>query len=156
MYKRQRVGPLVLESELRLKQGRFDDALAATRQAETELSEGGDRWQLRGLYFAWGKAWANEGDLNQAKEFFRREIELNPEALQPYAHLAFALALEGDGPSAGATLQEMTQTNPTPEAYATAVETLQAMKDERSAAALLRYALQQWPDSERLRDLQEP
>jgi arylsulfatase A-like enzyme/uncharacterized protein HemY len=152
-FRGTRAGPLVLKARLRLDQDRFDEALEATQQAEAEVGEHGDRGQLRGLYFAWGQAWASEGDLDKAKTFLLREIELNPDALGPYTHLAFLYALEANGPAAGALLRDMVEANPTPSAYAAAVQTLKAMKDERSAATLLSYARRRWPGHARLEEL---
>ena len=62
-------------------------------------------------------------------------------------------AITGQAPEAGRTLQQMVETNPSPEAYAEAVRTLRLMEDESSASLVLRDARRRWPDSEELLEL---
>lgn len=149
----QRIAPLLTLAALRVAQDRLEEAIEITQQAETEFGDNPDRQQLTGLYFTRGKAYAFLDQTDRAEEAFRTEIELSPRALGAYTHLAFLYALEGKGPQAGETLRRMVETNPTPSAHAAAVIALREMRDERSAEAVLRMALQKWPDSSQLRDL---
>jgi tetratricopeptide (TPR) repeat protein len=149
-----RGGPLVTLAELRLRQGRPQEALELTDQAERELGELSYEF-VRGLYFTRGKALTELERPAQAITAFEREIELAPEYLPAYTHLAFLHALMGDAPGAGSTLQRLVETNPTPKAYAAAVRTLQQMNDPRSAAEVLRDARRRWPDAPELSALDD-
>ena len=148
-----RLGPLITLANVRLEQERFAEAAELTRQVESEYGDRGDRAELRGVYFIRGSALAQLGDSAAAETAFRRELELSPDQLAPYTHLAFLLALEGRGPEAGATLQRMVEANPRPEAYAEASRTLDAMGDPRSARAVLGMGLRRWPNDPELREL---
>lgn len=148
-----RLGPLITLADLRLKQARLAEALALTRQVETEFGDRTDRDKLRGLYFIRGSAQARLGEASKAEKAFLQEAELSPKQLAPYTHLALLYALEGKSAQAGATLRRMVEANPRPEAYAEAVRTLKAMGDPGSAQAVLRVARRRWPESAELREL---
>jgi arylsulfatase A-like enzyme/lipopolysaccharide biosynthesis regulator YciM len=148
-----RVGPLVTQAQLRLQQGRLDETLELTRQAEKEFAGRGDRQVLRGMYFTRGSALARQGKSAAAIEAFRTEIRQQPDLLSPYSHLAVLYALIGETAKVGSTLQEMVETNPTPAAHAEAVRVLRQLGDTRSAQALLAQALRRWPQSPQLRAL---
>lgn len=148
-----RVQPLVVRARVLVERERYEEALALADQAESELKARPDSEALRGLYLARGRALASLGDDEGAIAAFRREIELNPEEIAPYTHLALVYALTGRAPEAGRTLQQLVEANPTPPAYAEAVRTLRALGDDRSAAAVLAQARRRWPDDAELRDL---
>lgn len=148
-----RLGPLITLAQLRLEQGRLEDAVTATREAEAALPEGADAEILRGLYFIRGQALARLGEARDAERAFLREIEISPAHLGPYSHLALLRALTGRPAEAAAALKAMVETNPTPAAYAEAVRTIRTLGDSRGAAALLREGLRRWPQDAALREL---
>ncbi|MEZ5332987.1 MAG: sulfatase-like hydrolase/transferase [Thermoanaerobaculia bacterium] len=147
-----RGGPLVTLAELRLRQHRPQEALELTEQAERERGDLAYDF-VRGLYFTRGKALTELERPAEAVASFEKEIELAPDYLPAYTHLAFLHALMGDAPAAGRALQRLVENNPTPKAYASAVRTLQQMNDPRSAAEVLREARRRWPDAPELREL---
>ncbi len=149
-----RLGPLITLADLRLKQERFAEALELTGQALEEFGSRGDRDKLKGVFFIRGRALTQLGDETRAVDAFLREIEISPDQLASYTHLAFLYALLDRGAEAGATLRRMVETNPTPHAYGEAVRTLRAMGDPRSAGALLRIARQRFPQDPELRRLE--
>jgi choline-sulfatase len=150
------VGPLVTEAEVRLRQGRLDEALALTDQAEREFAHRRDRDVLRGLYFTCGAALARQGKAEPAIAAFRTEIRLQPDLLSPYTNLALLYALIGETQEVGPLLKQMVDTNPTPAAHAEAVRALRQLGDPRSAQALLAQALRRWPRSPQLLALEKP
>lgn len=148
-----RVGPLVTQAELWLQEGRYEEALASTQEAEREFGERKDRQVLSGLYFTRGLCLAHLGRYPEASAALQAEIELTPSALGPYSHLAVIHALTGQNAGVGATLRKMVEANPTASAHAEAVRTLRQIGDPDSARALLGIALSQWPQDPELRDL---
>jgi arylsulfatase A-like enzyme/Flp pilus assembly protein TadD len=148
-----RTAPRLTLAELRLKQGRLEEVLRITDEIVRGPSGSSEPERLRGLHSIRGQALAQMDRLEEAKQAFRTEIAAHPDLLGPYAHLAFVLAIEGRGPEAGAALRSMVEANPTPEAYVVAIETLDAMGDDRSATLVLRDALRRWPDDAGLRAL---
>jgi tetratricopeptide (TPR) repeat protein len=151
-----RVRPLILEAELRLAQGQFEEALALTRAVEREASEEPATGRLSGLHFVRGQALAHLGQVDAAKRAFRREMEISPRFVEAYTHLAFLYALEGNGPEAGELLRRSVTENPTPAAYVAVIRTLVEMGDPRSAEAARRQALGLWPNNRRLLELDLP
>lgn len=148
-----RVQPLVVRARVLVERKRYEEALTIADQAESELAARPDREALRGLHLARGKALASLGDDEGAITALRREIELHPEEIAPYTHLALVYALTGRAADAGGTLRRLIEANPTAAAYAEAVRTLRALGDERSADAVLAQARRRWPDDAELRDL---
>ncbi len=148
-----RIGPLITVADLRLKQERFEEALELTQQALDEFGDRTDTDKLESLFFIRGRAFSQLGDAERGVEAFKKEIELSPDQLAPYTHLAYLYALLNRGPAAGATLRKMIEVNPTPAAYGDAVRTLRAMGDARSAQALLSVARQRFPSDPGLRAL---
>ncbi len=148
-----RIGPLITLADLRSKQKRFAEALSLTQQALDEFGDRDDFEKLEGVYFIRGRSLVQLGEHQQAVAAFQRETELSPGQLAPYTHLAYLYALLGRAAEAGATLQRMIETNPSPHAYGEAVRTLQAMGDPRSAQALLAMGRQRFPDDPELRRL---
>ncbi|MGH9465663.1 MAG: sulfatase-like hydrolase/transferase [Thermoanaerobaculia bacterium] len=150
-----RLGPLITMADLHLKQRRIPEALELTEQAEREASagDGMDPELIHGLYFVRGKALAQLGRPQEAIAAFEREMADDPSFVPTYTHLAYLLATLGEARAAGATLRRLVESNPTPKAYAAAVRTLREMKDERSAAAVLRDAKRRWPGAPELAEL---
>ena len=148
----RRVGPYITHAELLLRRQRYSEAVAATRTAEENLEDGPERF-LRGLFLIRGDALAALEDLAAARQAYAREIRIHPTGVTAYARLAFAQAVAGDGPGAGATLRSLVETNPRPDAYAAAVTVLRRMGDENAATAVLRQALARWPEDPLLRSL---
>lgn len=151
-----RAGPQMTLADLRLKQGRFEEVLEITAAVESQSGNSADpneAERLRGLYFLRGQALAQLDRLDEAEQALRREIATFPDLLGPYAHLSFVLALQGRAAESGEALRSMVETNPSPKAYAMAVETLRSMGDSRSAAIVLRDALRRWPDDTGLQEL---
>ena len=148
-----RLGPLITLADLRYRQGRFEESVELSDRALEEFGARTDRRMIRGLYFIRGKSRVQLDQAEGAVADFRAEIELSPDQLPPYTHLAYLYALLGRGPDAGNTLRQMVETNPTPVAYGEAVRTLRAMGDPAAAGALLNIARQRWPADPGLREL---
>ncbi len=150
-----RLAPLITLADLRFKQERYEEALELSQEVLDEFGARTDSEKLRGIYFTRGRALVQLGDAPQAVQAFRREIEISPDELAPYTHLAYLYALVGEGAQAGETLRRLVEANPTARAYAEAVRTLRAMGDARSAQALIRAARQRFPDDPDLRRLEQ-
>jgi len=146
-------GPLLTEAELRLDQGRYDDVLQLTQTVEDEVEEGVSRDLVKGLYFLRGRALAEQNHPREAIAAFSREIELFPDTLPAYSHLALLYAIQGDSARSGATLQHMVQVNDTPAAYAEAVRAIRLLGDPATAARLLHQARGRWPKDRELAEL---
>ncbi len=141
----------ILEISLRNERGQHQEALDLATRTEREFGARADREVLHTLFSQSGTALGKLGRFEEAKAAYQKAIEASDQAVSAYAALAFLLALEGDGPAAGRTLEAMVQANDNPLAYAEAVRTLQAMQDPDSAQRLLLVARQRWPDAEALR-----
>lgn len=148
-----RIAPLVVRTSLLNAQGRFEEALAQSDEALAEFGDRRDRSVLARLYLHRGTALGALSRPVEAEASHREAIALDRGLLGAYSSLAFLLAIEGRGAEAGRTLQEMVTVNPAPAAYAEAVRALRAMRDDRSAEAVLAEALRRWPDSDELRSL---
>ncbi len=150
-----RIGPMITLAEVLHARHDGAGALEQLEKAEAAYAErtGKDQDLLRGLDLIRGKVLADQGDVAGAEAAFRREAERFPESVRAYSSLAILYALAGRGGEVGPTLQRMVQVNPTPLAYAEAVKTLRVLKDERSAAGLLRMAMGKFPGSTVLRGL---
>lgn len=146
-----RIAPLIVRTSLLNARGRFEEALAQSDEALLEFGDRRDRSVLAPLYLHRGTALGALARAADAESSYREAIALDRGLLGAYSSLAFLFAIEGRAVEAGGTLQEMVTVNPAPEAYAEAVRTLRAMRDERSAEAVLAEALRRWPDSEALR-----
>lgn len=150
-----RLGPLLTLAEVLQAAGRPAEALEVIDRAgeEFERRRHHDTELIRGLYFLRGKALADLGRPTEAAAAFEREIELFPTATSSYTHLALLHALGGRPEAVGESLRRMVEANPTAAAYGEAVETLQVLGDDRSAAALLRRARRLFPEDPGLREL---
>jgi arylsulfatase A-like enzyme/Flp pilus assembly protein TadD len=146
-------GPLLLRAEILERRGEHEGAIEVTRRIEEiAAGEAGGKVPL-GLFRLRGEALASLGRADEAAAAFQREIEVFPDDLEAYSHLAVLRALQGDGPGTGLALRRMVEANPTAAAYALAVKTLGLLGDPGSAARLLAYARQRWPDDPALRGL---
>ena len=148
-----RIAPLVVRTSLLNAQGRFEEALAQSEEALAEFGDRRDRSVLARLYLHRGTAFGALSRPAEAEASHREAIALDRGLLGAYSSLAFLFAIEGRAAEAGRTLQEMVTVNPVPAAYVEAVRTLRAMRDDRSAEAVLAEALRRWPDSDELRSL---
>lgn len=150
-----RIGPMVTLAEVQHARGEYQPALETIRKAEEvyEQREAKDPDLIRGLSLIRGRVLADLGDAAGAETAFLKEIERFPENIRAYSSLAILYALTGREPEVGPTLRRMVEASPSPLAYAEAVKTLRILKDNASAASLLRYALGRYPDSRELREL---
>jgi tetratricopeptide (TPR) repeat protein len=151
----QRVGPLVTLAEVLHAKRDFSGALDSLQKAQEayDRREAKDQDLLQGLELIRGKVLADQGDAAGAEAAFRKEIERFPEGVRAYSSLAILYALAGKPEAVGPTLKAMVDGNPTPFAYAEAVKTLRILKDEASAAQLLRMARGRFPESTALKGL---
>lgn len=149
----KRIQALITKSAVLNKRGQYEEALAICEEAERQFGKRSDRQALHGVFYQRGVAYGSLGRFADAKEAYRLAIELAPRNLEAYTSLAFLYALENQGPEAGTVLEQMVTDNPTPAAYAEAVKTLRAMKDEVMARKVLDYARGQWPQDEQLQRL---
>ncbi len=149
-----RLGPLVVLAQVRREEGRLEDALTVTRQAEQELGEMKENRKFAGLFYVQGDLLARLGRNPEAEASFQREIADFPGDAKAYSRLAVLYASEDRPQEAVATLKKMVDTNSqSPVAYAEAVRALRIMGDPRSAAALLRDAMRRFPGDPTLRSL---
>ncbi|HYX22991.1 MAG TPA: sulfatase-like hydrolase/transferase [Thermoanaerobaculia bacterium] len=150
-----RVGPMITLAEVLHAKKDDAGALEMVRKAgETyDQREAKDPELIRGLNLIHGKILADQGDAAGAEAAFKKEIELFPDSVRGYSSLAILYALLGRIPEVAPTLQRMTEVNPTPQAYAEGVKTLRILNDPRTAASLLRYAMNKFPGSPELRGL---
>jgi arylsulfatase A-like enzyme len=145
-----RIGPLVTMASILQKQGRLDEALKMTDQAERELTPG---QSFPGLFLERGDLLARLDRPADAEQAFLREVRAFPADTAGYTRLAVLYASQGRGDAAVGALQTMVQSQNSPAAYVAAVKTLRILGDPQQAAALLRYALSIHPDSKELRAL---
>lgn len=142
-----------LQASIALADGDYQGAIDLTVEAERLLADYPNKSSLKGIFMTRGKAQVQLGLQEEAESSFRREIELDPKRIQPFAHLALLYAVQNRGPEVGRTLQQLVEENPNPLAYAEAVRTLLFIGDQRSAGAVLGQALGRWPNSQQLREL---
>jgi tetratricopeptide (TPR) repeat protein len=154
----RRIAPLVTLAEVLHAERRYDEALAATRQAASAYAERSakDPELIQGLALVRGRILADMGDATGAAAAFQEEIRLFPRDLRAYPNLAILYALTGRGAAARDTLHQMVDTNPTAAAYAEAVRALRTLADREAAAALLRFAERRFPGDPGLRALARP
>ena len=88
--------------------GKHERAIEAVR---TEDAAGGGEKLPLGLYRIRGEALANLGRADEAAAAFEREIEVFPDELEAYSHLAVLRALAGDDRDPAA-LRRMVEANP--------------------------------------------
>jgi len=149
-----RLGPLITLAQVRRDQGRLEDALQVTRQAEKELDQMKENRKFAGLFFIQGDLLGRLGQTAEAEAAFQRDIADFPGDAKAYSRLAVLYAAQNRPQEAVATLKKMVDTNPqSPVAYAEAVRALRAMGDPTSAAALLRDARRRFPGDATLRSL---
>ncbi len=146
-----RASLLILKAQVALNRGDLEGAIALTDEVRASRSEGADPRILSGLYFVRGEAYAQLGEAAAAAAAFRREIEVTPHDLPPYSRLALLQILSGRPREATATLREMMDANPHPEAFLEAAQLLRTVGDERSARIVLGEARRRWPDDPKLR-----
>jgi choline-sulfatase len=149
----QHVAPLVTLAQVLAAEGRLEEGLQVTRQAEEEAAKTAPGQKLFGLYYVRGDILARLGRDAEAEQSLQRQIRDTPEDSRAYSGLAALYAAEGRPEPAVATLRQMVETSGSPAAYAEAVRTLRVIGDPQGAAALLRHALSLYPASTQLRAL---
>ncbi|HZI63868.1 MAG TPA: sulfatase-like hydrolase/transferase, partial [Thermoanaerobaculia bacterium] len=151
-----RLGPRVLLAEVLHRADRDEEALRLLDEAAREYAarKTADPELVRGLFYLHGEILADRGDAAGAERSFREEIRRFPHDSRGYTHLAVLLALDGRGAEVGPLLRQMVEARPVAASYAAAVETLRVLKDDRSAAALLRHARSRFPADPRLEKLE--
>ncbi len=146
----QELAPMITKAAWLNALDRFEEALTLSGEVLEEFGERDDRETLGHLFLYRGTAFAALDRSAEAGESYREAISLRPRLLGAYSSLAFLHALENRPADAGGVLQEMVTANPEPAAYAEAVRTLRAMRDEESASRVLAAALRRWPDASAL------
>jgi tetratricopeptide (TPR) repeat protein len=150
-----RVAPHLTLAEVLEARGQYEQALAEVREAQRLYAERAapDPDLLQGLHWIEGKALADLGQAGPAEAAFRSEIAAFPDDPRAYSGLALLLALTGRPEECMQTLRAMTEASPTAAAYAEAVRVYRALRDERGAETVLRYARRRFPDSQVLATL---
>lgn len=120
------------------------EAVQARRQADEDVP---------GLFFIRGEILAYEGRTAEAGQAFLEEIRRFPADTRPYCRLAILYALEQRPREAVGILQKMVQDNPSPLAYAAAIDTLRILGDATAAERLRQHALGLFPEHPKLVEL---
>jgi choline-sulfatase len=127
-------------AEVRVRQGRLPEALAAVDDARWRRDAAGGA-PVENLEFQRGDALARLGRRGEAEVAFRNEIRDFPRNTEAYARLAIVLALEHHTLGEVRQLFEsMATINPGPESARLAAKTLESLGDHEAAAVWLRRA----------------
>jgi len=127
-------------AEVRIRQGRFPDALAAVEDAQKRRDAAGGA-PVEGLEFQRGDALARLDRRSEAEQAFREEIRSFPRNTEAYARLAIVLALEHRTLGEVRQLFEtMAAANPGPDSARLAAKTLDSLGDHEAAAVWRRRA----------------
>ena len=127
-------------AEVRLRQGRLQDALAAVDDARSRRDAAGGT-PVEGLEFQRGDALARMDRRGEAEAAFRNEIRSFPRNTEAYARLAIVLALEHRTLGEVRQLFEtMAAANPGPDSARLAAKTLESLGDHEAAAVWRRRA----------------
>ncbi|HEX6850494.1 MAG TPA: sulfatase-like hydrolase/transferase [Candidatus Polarisedimenticolaceae bacterium] len=104
-----RIAPRIVLAEALLAQGKFAEALAETdRLLEVYRALATpDPAALRGAALVRGRAFASLGDADRATAALEQEIELFPDQVAAYAHLAVVRRLAGDAAGAGDVVRRL-------------------------------------------------
>ncbi len=146
------VQAVIVLAQVARRRDDLNGALAELDRAREILTRNREDRPPPGYHFLRGDVLARLERAAEAEREFREEIRLYPADARPYTGLALLYALQGRNAEAVAALRQLVEQNPTPDAYAAAVETLKVL-DPPSAAALLEYALTRFPESARLLEL---
>ena len=142
----ERPGPILTLASVLQSRGEFEQALGwieriVNRPGATE--PGGapvGAWALA------GEILANLGRAVPAEAAMLHEINLHPENVAAYSHLAVLYGILQRPREVGETLRLMVTRNPRPEAYAEAVKTLRNLGDREGARRVLAMGTQRFPD----------
>src|SRR5262249_4110737 len=127
-------------AEVRLRQGRLPDALAAVEDARKRRDAAGGA-PVEGLEFQRGDVLARLQRHGEAEEAFREEIRHFPRNTEAYARRAVVLALEHRTLGEVRQLFEtMAAANPGPDSARLAAKTLESLGDHEAAAVWRRRA----------------
>jgi choline-sulfatase len=143
--------PAFIEGILLHKQGQYERAVPLLEQAAAGLAS--RRLSLRDLNATLGDALAHLGRSVEAEQAFAREIALFPENGVARASLALLYAAEDRRADADRALADLVETTPTPDSFALAARTYEALGDRRSARATVGRGLLKFPTSAILKRL---
>jgi tetratricopeptide (TPR) repeat protein len=148
-----RSAPDLAWAEVRVAQGKPEEAIAALDELEQRLAAKGEPQpeSLRGLAFLRGKALASAGQAAQAEEAFMREIERFPQDPQAYTHLAAMYGLVGMKREAVAVIGRLLQVNGSPHAVAESIKVLEVVGAGPQAQSVIAEARRRYPDDPYLR-----
>ncbi len=153
--KHPRLGPTITLAAVLHARADYEAALEMVAATERTFAarENRDPQLIKGLHLQKGKILADLGRAAGAETAFRREIELFPGEVFAYSNLAILYALSDRPAEVSSVLRQMVEARPAADAYAEAVKTLRVLEDRAAATSLLRYALELYPEDDRLRNL---
>jgi tetratricopeptide (TPR) repeat protein len=126
--------PQFVRGRLLYDQGKYDEALAAFRQADAVLRERGGR--LADLHLFLGESLARLEQYVDAETQFREELLAFPRNTQAYASLAMLYRASNKDDAVEDVLNELVAATPTPEGYAVAARLWTVLGDRSRAEAL--------------------
>lgn len=126
--------PQFVRGRLLYDQGKYDEALAAFRQADAVLRERGGA--LADLHLFLGESLARLEQYTDAETQFREELLAFPRNTQAYASLAMLYRASNRDDAVEDVLNELVAATPTPEGYAVAARLWTVLGDRTRAEAL--------------------
>jgi choline-sulfatase len=151
------VAPRLTLAEALVAEGRLQEALGETDRALAAAGKLAAGQSFPRLWYVRGDILARLQRDAEAEQAFLREIASFPADVRTYSSLALLYASEGKAEAAMGVLHRMMESNgESPAACAEAVTALRILGDARGAAALLRHALDRYPESAQLRALARP
>lgn len=147
-----KTGPLLLLAQVYRDQGRLEEALKLTFEAQEALGSGNPKHS--GLYLVRGDILGRLERVPEAIQAFQTEIERFPWDPRAYSHLAALLVASGHADEGGNVLRALIGRNPdSPSAFAEAVKSMRVLGDPRTAAQLLALAKKRFPTDQALAKL---
>lgn len=141
----------LLSARLALRRGNLEKAQEMIDSIESSLRQQPTLRRPARLDHVAAEVAAGLGDHAAAEAAFRAAIETDPADLQAYTRLTRLLVLGGRDDDAIAALNAMLVANPTAEAYAEALTTLEELHNPSQAERLRAHAQRLFPDEERFR-----
>lgn len=133
---------LVVLAQVRLARGESEEALAVTDRA---LAVMGDE-PVQALNLVRGNALTILERYDEAERNLRTEIERFPADARAYVRLSVLLTGTGRAGEVRPLLEALVRRNPSPPAYAAAIQTLASVGDMESAEAMYSKAMETLPD----------
>jgi tetratricopeptide (TPR) repeat protein len=127
--------PQFVRGRLLYDEGKYEEAAAQFKEAETTLQEHGGTMADLHLYF--GESLARLDRYPDAESQFREELRAYPRNVQAYTSLAMLYRASNRDADVEDVLNELVAATPTPEGYAVAAK-LWTILGERSRAEALR------------------